>query len=105
MNMNRYTNAELADIHFICGLANGNGRAAVLFWGKKSNEEATESSNVRYQNLEVHRSFTVTIEGTRRPRIARTPIFEDGVLHAVNREIPVSCRCNRKILSNCPSFT
>ncbi|GFU45957.1 hypothetical protein TNCV_5102531 [Trichonephila clavipes] len=30
MDMNHYTNAELVDIHFILGLDNGNGRAAVL---------------------------------------------------------------------------
>ena len=29
MNMNRYTNAKLVDIHLIYGLANQNGRAAV----------------------------------------------------------------------------
>ncbi|GFU64800.1 hypothetical protein TNCV_2128741 [Trichonephila clavipes] len=29
MNMNRDTNAELVDIHFIYGLANGNGRVLV----------------------------------------------------------------------------
>ncbi|GFV37909.1 hypothetical protein TNCV_2663221 [Trichonephila clavipes] len=29
MNLNRYTNAELVDIYFIYGLANGNGRATV----------------------------------------------------------------------------
>ncbi|GFV96926.1 hypothetical protein TNCV_4351391 [Trichonephila clavipes] len=29
MNMNSYTNAELVNIHFIYGLANGSGRVAV----------------------------------------------------------------------------
>ncbi|GFT00638.1 hypothetical protein TNCV_141831 [Trichonephila clavipes] len=43
MNMNRYMNAECADIHFIYGLANRNERG----WGKISNEVATETSNVR----------------------------------------------------------
>ncbi|GFU75964.1 hypothetical protein TNCV_2088021 [Trichonephila clavipes] len=33
MNMDRYTKAELAVIHFIYGIANGNGRAAVLLFG------------------------------------------------------------------------
>ncbi|GFY06993.1 hypothetical protein TNCV_4202641 [Trichonephila clavipes] len=34
MNMNRYTNAELVDIHFIYDLANGNGRVAVRLHGQ-----------------------------------------------------------------------
>ncbi|GFV46655.1 HTH_48 domain-containing protein [Trichonephila clavipes] len=35
MNMKRYTNAELVDIHFIYGLANGNGCAAVRLYGER----------------------------------------------------------------------
>ncbi|GFU51141.1 hypothetical protein TNCV_966331 [Trichonephila clavipes] len=32
MNMNRYTNAEFGDIHFIYYLPNGNGRVAVRLY-------------------------------------------------------------------------
>ncbi|GFU69542.1 uncharacterized protein TNCV_1351021 [Trichonephila clavipes] len=35
MNMNRYTNTELADIHFMYGLANGNGRVDVRWYGSR----------------------------------------------------------------------
>ncbi|GFX88500.1 DDE_3 domain-containing protein [Trichonephila clavipes] len=35
MNMNRYTKAEFADIHFIYGLANINGRVAVRLYGER----------------------------------------------------------------------
>ncbi|GFV56070.1 hypothetical protein TNCV_2266561 [Trichonephila clavipes] len=33
--MNRNTNAELADIHFITGLANGNGRVAIWLYEER----------------------------------------------------------------------
>ncbi|GFW80660.1 hypothetical protein TNCV_3235121 [Trichonephila clavipes] len=51
MNMNRYTNAELADVLF-----------RQLKWTSRA-----------------------TIEGTGRPRTARIPIMEEGVLLAVNQ--------------------
>ncbi|GFS48443.1 hypothetical protein TNCV_2297631 [Trichonephila clavipes] len=35
MNMSRYTNMELAAVHFICGLANGNGRAGVRIYEER----------------------------------------------------------------------
>ncbi|GFV53230.1 DUF4817 domain-containing protein [Trichonephila clavipes] len=58
--MNRYTSTELVDIHFIYGLTEGNESEAVQFYG-------------------------TSIEGTGWPRTARIPMFEEGVLHAVNR--------------------
>ncbi|GFS77124.1 hypothetical protein TNCV_3757491 [Trichonephila clavipes] len=35
MNINRYTNAELADIHLIYHLDNGNGRVDVQLYGER----------------------------------------------------------------------
>lgn len=95
MNMNRYTNAELADIHFIYGLANGNGRAAARLYRERypTRRQPNHQTFARvHQNLANHGCFRVTIEGTGRPRTARTPIFEEGVLHAVDRNPGTSVR-------------
>ncbi|GFT10086.1 hypothetical protein TNCV_1115281 [Trichonephila clavipes] len=45
--MKRYTNAELADIHFINGLANENGRVAVQLYGQHA------MNMKRYTNAEL----------------------------------------------------
>ncbi|GFU40958.1 hypothetical protein TNCV_4645381 [Trichonephila clavipes] len=45
-----------------------------------------------HQNLVERRSFRATIEGTGRRRIARTPIFEEGVLYAVDQTPSTSVR-------------
>ncbi|GFY35395.1 hypothetical protein TNCV_194881 [Trichonephila clavipes] len=50
MNMNRYTNAELVDIHFNYGPANGNGLDAARLHRERYSTKwtgLTESSNVR----------------------------------------------------------
>ncbi|GFT08897.1 uncharacterized protein TNCV_4104141 [Trichonephila clavipes] len=62
--------------------------------GKVSNEAATESSNVCSGASKPGRtwSFRATIEGSGRRRIARTPIFEGGVLHAVDQTPGTSVR-------------
>ncbi|GFT88940.1 uncharacterized protein TNCV_907221 [Trichonephila clavipes] len=62
INMNSYTNAELADIHFIHGLANGNGRVAVRLYREKypTRRQPNHQMFARvHQNLETIR---VTIE-------------------------------------------
>ncbi|GFV46952.1 uncharacterized protein TNCV_3033491 [Trichonephila clavipes] len=65
MNMSRYTNAELTDIHFICGLANVNGRIAVRLYG----ERYQTRRQINYQtftrmhlNLVEHLSFRARID-------------------------------------------
>ncbi|GFW99734.1 hypothetical protein TNCV_3419641 [Trichonephila clavipes] len=86
MNINHYTNAELANIHFIYGLINGNGRAAVRLYGERYPTRWQPNDQTyaeMHQNLAEHGSFRVTIEGTGWPRTARAPIFEEGVLHVV----------------------
>lgn len=93
--MNRYTNAELADIHFIYGLANGNGRAAVRLYGERypTRRQPNHQTFARvHQSLAEHGSFRAMIEGTGRPRTARTPVFEEGVLNAVDRNPDTSVR-------------
>ncbi|GFV27285.1 uncharacterized protein TNCV_105981 [Trichonephila clavipes] len=62
-----------------------------------------------HQNLVERGSFRATIEGTGRRRIARTPIFEEGVLYAVDQTPGTSVRAiaasTRKISNNYPSCT
>ncbi|GFW46040.1 DUF4817 domain-containing protein [Trichonephila clavipes] len=95
MNMYRFTNSELADIRFIYGLADGNGRAAVRLYRERylTRRKPNHQTFARvHQNLVERGSFRATIEGTGRRRIARTPIFEEGVLHAVDQTPGTSVR-------------
>ncbi|GFX75550.1 hypothetical protein TNCV_4714571 [Trichonephila clavipes] len=73
MDMNRYTNTELVYVHFICGLANGNGRAAVRLYGERylTRRQPNPQTFTRvHQNLEEHGSFRTLIEDTGWPRTA-----------------------------------
>ncbi|GFV01344.1 uncharacterized protein TNCV_2125701 [Trichonephila clavipes] len=95
MNMYRFTNSELADIHFIYDLADGNGRAAVRLYRERypTRRQPNHQTFARvHQNLVERGSFRAAIEGTGRRRIARTPIFEEGVLHAVDQTPGTSVR-------------
>ncbi|GFU31323.1 hypothetical protein TNCV_8721 [Trichonephila clavipes] len=67
MNMNRYTNAELADIHFIYDLAKRNGRVAVRLYGERypTRWPPNHQTFIRVQqNLVEHGSFRATIDDT-----------------------------------------
>ncbi|GFU94717.1 hypothetical protein TNCV_3386061 [Trichonephila clavipes] len=60
MNMDRYTNAELADIHFNYEPANRNGRVAIcLHWERFPTRWQSNAQTFAWvhQNLEEHRSF------------------------------------------------
>ncbi|GFV88974.1 DUF4817 domain-containing protein [Trichonephila clavipes] len=95
MNMYHFTNLELADIHFIYGLADGNGRAAVRLYKERYSTRRQPNHQMfagMHQNLVERGFFRATIEGTGRRRIARTPIFEEGVLHAVDQTSGTSVR-------------
>ncbi|GFT56432.1 DUF4817 domain-containing protein [Trichonephila clavipes] len=72
MNMYRFTNSELADIHFIYGLADGNGRAAVRLYRERYPTR-------RQPN---HQTFARREDS----------IFEEGVLHAVDQTPGTSIR-------------
>ncbi|GFW97005.1 hypothetical protein TNCV_4802181 [Trichonephila clavipes] len=63
--MNCYKNAEFADIYFINGLANGNGRVTVCIYGKRyptSWQPNLQTFTVVHQNLMEHESFRATID-------------------------------------------
>ncbi|GFX82535.1 DUF4817 domain-containing protein [Trichonephila clavipes] len=95
MNMYRLTNSDLADIHFIYSLADGNGCAAVRLYRERypTRRQPNHRMFARvHQNLVERGSFRATIEGTGRRRKARTPIFEEGALHAVDQTPGTSVR-------------
>ncbi|GFV65029.1 hypothetical protein TNCV_763711 [Trichonephila clavipes] len=65
--MNRCTNAELVNIHFICYLVNGNGRVAVQLYEERypTRRQPNNQTFPRvHQNLAEHRSFRATIDDT-----------------------------------------
>ncbi|GFU47870.1 hypothetical protein TNCV_4966841 [Trichonephila clavipes] len=66
MNMNRYTNSELADIHFIYDLVNRNGRVDVRLYGERYTTRWKPNPQMLTrmpQNLAEHGSFRVMING------------------------------------------
>ncbi|GFX82473.1 hypothetical protein TNCV_2166211 [Trichonephila clavipes] len=65
MSMNRYTNAELVDILFNYGPADGNGRVAVRLHGERYPTRWQLNHQVfarMHQNLVEHGSFRATID-------------------------------------------
>ena len=84
ININCYTNAKLQDIHYIYGLANGNGSADVQLYGERYPTWCQPNHQIFsrvHQNLAEHESISAIIEGTGRPQRTRMPIFEEGVLY------------------------
>ncbi|GFY32446.1 uncharacterized protein TNCV_3559541 [Trichonephila clavipes] len=79
----------------LASLADGNGRAAVRLYRERyltRRQPNHQTFAWVHQNLVERGSFRATIEGTGRRRIARTPIFEEGVLHAVDQTPGTSVR-------------
>ncbi|GFW29224.1 hypothetical protein TNCV_4132981 [Trichonephila clavipes] len=67
MNINRYTDVELMDIHFIYCLANGNGRVDVRLYAERypTRGQPNHQTFTRvHQNLAEHGSFGATIDDT-----------------------------------------
>ncbi|GFW28291.1 hypothetical protein TNCV_4639581 [Trichonephila clavipes] len=67
MNMNHYTNAEMADIHFINGLANGNGSVTVRLYGERypTKWQPNHQTFARvHQNLVEQGFFKIAIDET-----------------------------------------
>ncbi|GFW95002.1 hypothetical protein TNCV_1465001 [Trichonephila clavipes] len=65
MNINRYTNAELADIHFNYVLYDGNRRVAIRLHGERylTRRQPNHRTFARvHQNLAEHGSFRATID-------------------------------------------
>ncbi|KFM66840.1 hypothetical protein X975_13821, partial [Stegodyphus mimosarum] len=62
-----------------------------------------------HQNLVEHGSFRARIEGIGRPQRAQTPIFEKGVLHAVDQNpctsVQVLAIATGRSQNNCPLCT
>ncbi|GFV78557.1 hypothetical protein TNCV_1888631 [Trichonephila clavipes] len=69
---------------------NGNRCAAVWLYGKRylTKRQPNHQTFTRvYQNLAEYGSFRTVIVGTGRLRTERTPIFKEGVFHAVDRNL------------------
>ncbi|GFU07935.1 hypothetical protein TNCV_2271541 [Trichonephila clavipes] len=65
MNMNRYTNVELVDIHFIYSVANGDGRVAVRLYLERypTMWQPNHQMLTRvHQNVVEHGTFRATID-------------------------------------------
>ncbi|GFU19736.1 hypothetical protein TNCV_3960841 [Trichonephila clavipes] len=65
MNTDRYTNTELADFHYIYGLANGNGRVAVRLYEERYPTKLQANHQTFtwvHQNLVEHETFRARID-------------------------------------------
>ncbi|GFT41032.1 DUF4817 domain-containing protein [Trichonephila clavipes] len=80
MNMYRFTNSELADIHFIYGLADGNGRADVRLYRERypTRRQPNHQTFARvHQNL-LHEGFLATDVPTPAPILRHMWFQQDG---------------------------
>ncbi|GFS83879.1 hypothetical protein TNCV_2363181 [Trichonephila clavipes] len=87
--MNCYRKTELADIHFIYGLAKGNGHTAVRLYEERYSmiwQPNHQTFSRVYQNLVELGSFSTTkVPGGREQH-------EEGMLHAANQNSGTSVR-------------
>lgn len=92
--MERFTFRELADMHFVYGTANGNGRGAARIYQERFPERNQPHHSIFarvHRNLSESGSFRdSTREG--RPRSARSPNAEERVLGLVERNPRTSIR-------------
>ncbi|GBN65491.1 hypothetical protein AVEN_269937-1 [Araneus ventricosus] len=62
--MNRFTVAELADIHFVCNIVNVNGRAAILLYRERFRKTLVPNRQMFAHVASEHGSFTVSMQDT-----------------------------------------
>lgn len=93
--MQRFTNNELADMHFIYGLAEGNARAAQRLYCERFPQRVAPDRRI-FANLHYNLSNYGSLRGDRsnvgRPRLSRTPSMEQNVLDIVGSNPSTSVR-------------
>lgn len=101
--MAMYTNAELADMYFIYGLADGNGRNVQRLYQQRyptrcyPNRKTFEGIHRR---LREHGTFQTATFNSGRPRSTRTADVEQAILDAIERNPGTSTRGIAAILGN-----
>lgn len=93
--MANYTNSEMADMHFIYGLANGNAREARrLYMERYPNRMIPDHrifSNI-HRRLGETGTFKKNTNDAGKPRTVRTPQIEEIVLNEIDRHPRTSTR-------------
>lgn len=93
--MENYTNSEMADMHFIYGLANGNAREARRLYMERYPNRLIPNHrmfpNIHRRLVETG-TFNKNINDAGRPRTVRTPQIEEAVLNEVNEHPDTSTR-------------
>lgn len=101
--MVNYSNAEMADMHYVYGLADGNAEEAKRIYHERyPNRNLPDSrtfSNIHRRLVETGSVRKGTSEG--RPRNVRTPEIEDAVLHEVEEHPETSTRKIARNLNIC----
>lgn len=91
--MNRYTNAEMTDTHFVYGLANGNSLQAKRLYSERFSNRIPD----RRTFVNIHQRFHDTGAfksngGPGRPMTIRTVELEENVLNMVEEDPSTSTR-------------
>lgn len=92
--MNRYTNAEMTDMHFMYGLANRNALRAKRLYAEKFPERIAPNRKT-FERIHQRLCETGTFKqggGTGRPRTVRTVQLEENVLNMVEEDPSTSTR-------------
>lgn len=93
--MQRYTNGELADMHFVYGIAEGNGRAAERIYRERfpDRHQPHHSLFARvHRNLCNYGSLRSSRTSEGRPRSTCSVVMEESVLDAVETNPSTSIR-------------
>lgn len=93
--MVNYTNSELADIHYMYGLADGSARTARRLYQEKFPNRVTPDSRT-FSNLHRRLAETGTFKGNHQlkgaHRTTRTPEIEEAVLNSIDENPTLSTR-------------
>ena len=90
-----YTNSEMADMHFVYGLSNGNSlRAARLYAERYPNRQVPHPQTFQsiHSRLSEHGSFSKQSHLCGRKRSARIPAIEEEVLNIISDHPETSTR-------------
>ena len=100
-NMNRYTNADMTDMHFIYGLADGNALEARRLYIERFPARIAPDRKM-FESIHRRLQETGTLKrngGAGRPRTTRTVALEENVLNVVEEEPGTSTRKIAEVLN------
>ena len=89
--MERYTNGELADMHFMYGIAEGNGRAAARIYRERFPDRRQPDHHLFarvHRNLCDYGTLRNCVRSEGRPRSTRSIAIEENILEQILVHVP-----------------